>query len=61
MQDDKKVNCFKCRYHRITWEPKFPYACDAIGFKSKSIPSLEVFKNSNMPCQLFDPKDKVDK
>ncbi|MDR2883787.1 MAG: uracil-DNA glycosylase [Deferribacteraceae bacterium] len=58
---DKKINCFKCKYLRITWQPKFPYACDALGFKSKMIPSLEVFKNSNMPCQMFAKKDGVDK
>jgi len=55
-RSDNKINCFKCINLQITWQPAFPYACKAIGFKSKGIPSLEVFKNSREKCQLYTPK-----
>ncbi|MBQ3034375.1 MAG: uracil-DNA glycosylase [Deferribacterales bacterium] len=53
---DSRVDCFSCVHHRITWQPAFPYACKAMGFKSKVLPSLEVFKNSGLACQCFTPK-----
>lgn len=54
---DDNVNCFSCIYHQITWQPAHPYACKAMGFKSKVIPSLEVFRNSGVKCQYFTPKN----
>lgn len=51
-----RVNCYKCKHLKITWQPSFPYACAALGFKSKRIPSFEVFKNSGIHCQLFAAK-----
>jgi hypothetical protein len=54
-----KINCFHCKYLKITWEPAFPYACTAIGFKSRMIPSFEVQKDSQMECQFFMMKDSA--
>jgi hypothetical protein len=57
--DDKtprKVSCIKCRYFRITWESRNPYACQAHGFKSHKNPALVVFESSGIECQLFEPK-----
>ncbi len=45
----------------ITWQPTHPYSCKVFGFKSKSIPSREVFKNSGEACQLFQKKTVVKK
>jgi hypothetical protein len=56
-----RINCFHCKFLKITWEPSFPYACTAIGFKSKMIPSAEVLKNSGMNCQFFEKKDFLEK
>jgi len=56
MKNSERIDCFKCKYLHITWEPQFPYACEALGFKSKMFPSFEVFRNSNIPCQMFAPK-----
>ncbi len=49
-------DCFKCRFLTITWNKDFPYACRGMGFKSRRIPSQEVFRSSGMPCQMFSPK-----
>ena len=48
--NQKRINCFDCIHLQITWQPATPYACKAIGFKSKIIPSMEVFKNSGSQC-----------
>lgn len=56
--NQKRINCFDCTHLQITWQPATPYACKAIGFKSKMIPSLEVFKNSGSQCMHFVPKLK---
>ncbi|PID76275.1 MAG: uracil-DNA glycosylase [Deltaproteobacteria bacterium] len=48
--------CFKCAYLSITFEPGRPYACLAMRFKSRKIPSRVVFDSSGLPCQLFSPK-----
>ena len=51
-----EVNCRKCIYFKITWEKERPYACKAFGFKSKNIPSYEVFNASGKECLKFSPK-----
>ncbi|HIE58809.1 MAG TPA: uracil-DNA glycosylase [Persephonella sp.] len=54
---EKKVNCFKCKYFYITWDKKFPYGCKAFGFKSRLLPSIEVYKASKKKCLYFTKKD----
>ena len=49
----KKVNCKKCYYYFVTWEPKRPHGCKAFGFKSPQIPSMVVKQNSGHDCQKF--------
>ncbi|ABK45421.1 hypothetical protein Mmc1_2930 [Magnetococcus marinus MC-1] len=50
------VNCMKCQYFRITWNPTHPRACSALGFKGREMPSTEVLRASGQPCLLFTPK-----
>jgi len=52
----KKVACRKCAYYYVTWDRKFPYGCKAFGFKSKTTPSLDVFRSSGEPCMKFTAK-----
>ncbi len=58
MQDKKEINCFKCRHFYITWDNKFPKGCSAMGFKSKEMPHLTVYKASGIDCLLFEKKSK---
>ncbi|NDD74750.1 MAG: hypothetical protein EBZ40_07210, partial [Gammaproteobacteria bacterium] len=48
--------CYNCRFFRVTWEPSMPYACEALGFKSRALPSIEVLRSDGRPCQAFTPK-----
>jgi len=49
-------NCWTCRYFRVTWDPGMPYGCDAIGFKSRIVPHLEVLRTSGSPCRAYTRK-----
>ncbi|HOJ59736.1 MAG TPA: uracil-DNA glycosylase [bacterium] len=50
--------CRQCRYYYITWDPRRPYGCKALGFKSVKIPSQVVYESSGLECQSFQPKPK---
>ncbi|MEA1920828.1 MAG: uracil-DNA glycosylase [Campylobacterota bacterium] len=52
----KRINCVRCAYYFVTWEPNQPHGCKAYGFKSKVMPSLAVKQSSGLPCQFFTPK-----
>ncbi|OPY93468.1 MAG: hypothetical protein A4E73_00089 [Syntrophaceae bacterium PtaU1.Bin231] len=54
-----RINCFSCRHFFITHDRHFPYGCRAAGFRSRAMPSEEVYASSGMPCLLFDEKDKT--
>ena len=53
---DNIVNCFKCVHFAITWDEKMPYGCKAMQFKTKILPSIEVYKSSGEKCMLFESK-----
>ncbi len=53
-----KVNCFRCQHFRTTWNPAFPRACDAYGFKTKELPSSYVLKSSGSECMQFKEKKR---
>lgn len=49
-----RPTCMGCRHHAITHDPAFPYACRAMGFKSRRPPCLEVLEASGEPCMAFE-------
>lgn len=51
------IRCHSCVHFYITYDKSFPYGCRAMGFKSRVIPSREVFSNSGMECQMFSRKE----
>ena len=53
-----RVNCRRCRHYHVSWDPKAPHGCSAIGFKSDKMPSLVVYQSSGLECQLFEPKPR---
>ena len=55
--DTGRVDCLKCKHFVITWNPKFPRACNAYGFKTMSYPSAEVFKATGEECLAFEKKE----
>ncbi|MBU3158942.1 uracil-DNA glycosylase [Clostridium frigoris] len=54
----KKINCCKCIYYYITWDPAYPKGCKLYGFKSATLPSILVKQSSGIACAKFTPKVK---
>lgn len=50
------VNCWQCRFFATSWDPALPYSCKLLGFKSRSLPSVQVMQLDGRPCQGFEPK-----
>ncbi len=61
MKKSKRPNCIKCKFFTVTWDPKKPYGCKAIGFKGKAMPSTMVRRTSGKDCLLFQEKQKKNK
>ena len=51
------INCFSCEHFYITYDPRHPYGCRTMGFKSFRMPSVDVYGASGADCTLFIPKD----
>ena len=51
-------NCWKCRFFRISWDPRFPYECEAMKFKSQALPCVQVVSIDGRQCQWFQRKAK---
>lgn len=50
------IDCFTCRHLYITWDKHFPYGCKALGFKSRHMPSRDVYTASGAGCLCFEQK-----
>jgi hypothetical protein len=51
-----RIDCFSCIHFYVTWDPLHPKGCRAMGFKSREMPSIAVYKSSGMDCLRFSPK-----
>ena len=51
-----KVNCIKCIYYFVTWEPARPRGCKFFGFKSYIMPAQVVLNSSGKECEAFQLK-----
>ncbi|WP_432408138.1 uracil-DNA glycosylase [Wukongibacter sp. M2B1] len=60
MEKNNRVNCFKCKYFYITWDPNNPKGCKYFVFKTQLIPSIAVLKSSGKSCQAFVEKSNKD-
>jgi hypothetical protein len=58
LQKKAQVSCRNCRHFYITWDPKMPYGCRTMGFKTRRLPSMLVRESSGMDCQGFQEKVK---
>jgi hypothetical protein len=50
------VNCWQCRHFAVSWDPRLPYSCKLLGFKSLGMPSLNVMRLDGRACQGFAAK-----
>ncbi len=57
MTNNKPINCMKCTYFYVTWDPKSPRGCKAFGFKTNLMPSAAVIASSGRPCLHFTEKN----
>ena len=46
-------DCWQCRHFAISWDTRNPYSCKLMGFKSRMIPSFEVFRVDGHPCRGY--------
>lgn len=49
----------KCRHHIVTHDMRFPYACGAMGFKSKRLPQNEILAITGEACLAFKPRPAI--
>jgi len=52
-----KADCFACRHFYITYDPRLPYGCRGMGFRSRFFPCAEVWATSGETCGYFLPKE----
>ena len=56
-----RVNCNKCKYFYITWDPRFPRGCKYFGFKSADMPSVAVYTSTGLQCIVYEEKEEKSK
>jgi hypothetical protein len=52
----KGPNCWQCQHFGISYDPKLPYLCRLMGFKTRMLPAIEVLRADGQLCQGFAPK-----
>jgi hypothetical protein len=52
----KQIDCHKCRHYYVTWNPKLPHGCRAMGFRGRYMPSIAVRRISGMACLMYAEK-----
>lgn len=52
----KGPNCWQCQHFGISYDPKLPYLCRLMGFKTRMLPAIEVLRADGQYCQGFSLK-----
>ena len=50
---EEAPNCWQCRHFAVSWDPKMPYSCRLMGFKSRILPAIEVLRADGHRCHGF--------
>ncbi|MDR2455984.1 MAG: uracil-DNA glycosylase [Deltaproteobacteria bacterium] len=53
LASESRPNCLRCVHYHVTWDPRAPHGCKALGFKSRYLPHVHVQQTSGMPCRSF--------
>jgi hypothetical protein len=53
---EQNPNCLKCAHFAVTWDASFPRSCTLFGFKTRTLPSVEVRKSTGNPCPAYNEK-----
>ncbi len=54
--ESSRPDCWKCQHFSVSWDPKLPYLCRLMGFKSRNLPAIEIIRADGKPCQGFAAK-----
>lgn len=49
-------DCWQCRHFGLTYEPRQPYLCRLMGFKSPQLPCRDVLLIDGRHCRGFESK-----
>ena len=49
-----RPDCWSCQHFAVSWDPKMPYLCKRLGFKSKMVPYLEVVSADGRACMGYE-------
>jgi hypothetical protein len=56
-----RIDCRRCAYYFVTWDPCFPHGCRRMGFKGRVLPAEEVRRTmSGHECLLFQANTRGD-
>lgn len=55
-QENKKVDCMRCKHFAVTWNPRFPRACKLYGFQGRELPSVTVLSSTGSLCVGYEEK-----
>ena len=50
------LDCRLCTHYVVTWDPRWPHGCTAMGFRSQVLPSVEVRMADGTDCLSFSDK-----
>ncbi|WP_322996065.1 hypothetical protein [Castellaniella sp.] len=51
------IACNQCAHFYITFDPRLPYGCRSMGFKSYRLPEHDVRAATGHACLSFTPKE----
>ena len=57
--EKKPVKCLQCKHYYVTWDQNHPHGCRAYHFKSPTIPSQLVKRESGQDCMLYSPRPTI--
>ncbi len=55
-QPSQRPDCWSCQHFAVSWDPRLPYSCKLMGFKSKRAPCLEVASADGRSCMGYSRK-----
>lgn len=58
MEEKDKILCLKCKYYFSTYDPALPRGCKLYQFRSATIPSIVVKRETGKECLGFEERKK---
>lgn len=58
-QATRGPDCWQCKFFGITHIPATPYSCQLMGFRSRTLPALQVLQVDGHFCLGFTAKEQI--